>query len=50
MLGDTDRGQIVEARGSEGWGMYIVYWAFLGYLGTIMRGTDATEISPNSQA
>lgn len=50
ILGDVDRGQIVEARGGGGGGEYIVYWAFLGHLGTIMRGPDATESSSNSQA
>lgn len=49
ILGEVDRGQIVEALGGGG-GVYTVDWAFLGHLGTTMRGTDATEISPNSQA
>lgn len=50
ILGDVDRGH--DDRGGLGrrGGEYIVYWAFLGHLGTIMRGTDATESSSNSQA
>lgn len=49
---DSGRGRQRPDRGGSGWGwrVYTVDWAFLGHLGTTMRGTDATEISPNSQA
>lgn len=48
---DTGRCRQRSDRGGLGQGgEYIVYWAFLGHLGTIMRGTDAAESSSNSQA